>query len=75
MEARRVTADDLRRLGTDFLQVPLDEPTISVVLERLVMAIDPEVAASASATARTWTRTCSGEYILEMAETSATRVS
>ena len=45
-QARAVTAADLRRLGTDFLNVTMEESTIEVVLERLVMKIDAAAVAA-----------------------------
>jgi hypothetical protein len=61
VQARQVTAEDLRRLGTEHLSAPIDEETIASVLEHLSMKIDPEVAASASATPSAWTRTKNAE--------------
>jgi hypothetical protein len=61
LQARQVTAEDLRRLGTEHLSAPIDEETITSVLEHLSMKIDPEVAASASATPGAWTRTQDAE--------------
>ena len=43
-QARAITKEDLERLGTDFLNTPIDESTITTVLERLVMEIDADVA-------------------------------
>lgn len=61
VQARQVTAEDLRRLGKDFLHVPIPEESIAIVLERLSMPIDPEVEASKSATTQAWTRTANDE--------------
>ena len=58
-QARAITKEDLQRLGTDFLNTPIDEATIATVLERLAMEIDPEVAAAAAVAQRQVLAPCS----------------